>query len=321
MKPLSSIVIALTCLLLCSVSDPSWSQEASSAAWVLKQPEARTPSPRALPIVDANNGEIRALLLLDEVAENLSDAQVLDQILANTANDQTQELSPMVASQLPEVSQDMALLCQEGSALSLTLSSLTQNCLLSNAEDAKAQPSVLSDVQAPKPVHAGGQWRLAVNRDTKVDVSLASSSIMPSLSPSLDGQLSGQQYQVNGLLTLPQSWWVQLYGAHGDYLTSSAALSPVRIQSDQFGLGVGRGALGGQLVGRVVQLPDAGFSSKSLDLDLMWRMPWQGKLTLGTRAVVNPPFNQSQWPLNALPEKTEDTSTDLVPYVRYHQDL
>lgn len=298
-----------------------WAQDASDSTWVLKQPEAQTPSARALPIIDANNGEIRALLLLDEVAEDLSDAQVLDQILASQAGEQKQTLSPMVAAKLPEISQDMALLCQQGAAWSLTLSSLTQNCLLSNAMDADMQSSVLSNVKAPKPVQAVGQWQLAINRDTKVDLSLASSSIAPALSPALNGQWSGQQYQVNGLLTLPKSWWVQLYGAHGDYLTNAAALPPVRVQSDQFGLGVGRGALGGQLVGRVVELPDAGFRTKSVDLDLMWRMPWQAKLTLGTRAVVNPSLDQSQWPLNTLPETTEDKTTDLVPYVRYHQDL
>lgn len=314
-------MIILVASLSCVVPNVLWAQTVDSQdAWVLKAPE-QAASPRALPIIDANNGEIRALLLLDDVAESLSDAQVLDQILANPANEDKQALSPMIAAQLPEVSQDMALLCQEGSALSLTLSSLAQNCLLSNAVDAGTNTSALSQIQAPTVNQASGEWRLAMNQETKLDLAVSSNTVQPSLSPSLSGQLSGQQYQINGLFTLPKSWWVQLSGGHGDYLIDSVASAPVRLQSDQFGLGMGRGALGGQLVGRVVALPDAGLSSKSLDLDLMWRMPWQAKLTLGTRAVVNPKLDQSQWPLNVLPEKSEETTTDLVPYVRYHQDL
>lgn len=87
-----------------------------------------------------------------------------------------------------------------------------------------------------------------------------------------------------------------------------------------FKLGISRGALSGNLIGRTISPIDSLLNKRwnSIDLGVTWRTPWQGELIFGT---------QNLWSTDQLPHYLSNSMDNVkapsgrTPYVQYHQDL
>ena len=107
-----------------------------------------------------------------------------------------------------------------------------------------------------------------------------------------------------------------------------AAASPARANSMLLGgvaprwnsrtlsVGGGYGAIGGEVIGRVVRVPGERESYGTLGLGLTWRTPWAGRLTVGAQNLVSTGENPV-----APRAKADEREEGRVPYVRYQQDL
>lgn len=81
-------------------------------------------------------------------------------------------------------------------------------------------------------------------------------------------------------------------------------------------MGGGYGAIGGEVVGRVVRVPGETESYGTLGLGLTWRTPWAGRLTVGAQNLMSTGENPV-----APRAKADERQEGRVPYVRYQQDL
>ncbi len=146
----------------------------------------------------------------------------------------------------------------------------------------------------------------------------------PELAP-LAG-LPGVGFEQNDLgivgdLKIGEQGWIRLGGS-----VARARLMPAnsmllggvapRWNSRTLSVGGGYGAIGGEVVGRVVRVPGERESYGTLGLGLTWRTPWAGRLTVGAQNLMSTGENP------VVPRgKTDEREEGRVPYVRYQQDL
>lgn len=124
-----------------------------------------------------------------------------------------------------------------------------------------------------------------------------------------------------GDLKIGEQGWIRLGGS-----VARARLMPAnsmllggvapRWNSRTLSVGGGYGAIGGEVIGRVVRVPGERESYGTLGLGLTWRTPWSGRLTVGAQNLMstgeNPVVSRGQ---------NDEREEGRVPYVRYQQDL
>ena len=124
-----------------------------------------------------------------------------------------------------------------------------------------------------------------------------------------------------GELKLGQQGWVRVGGsvARARLMPASGILPgsvAPRWNSQTLSVGAGYGALGGEVIGRVVRVPGEPEAYSTLGLGLTWRTPWAGRLTVGAQNLLSTGDN----PVVPRP-KSDAREEGRVPYVRYQQDL
>lgn len=151
--------------------------------------------------------------------------------------------------------------------------------------------------------------------------------LMPELAPVAG--IAGLAVEQNDLgiageLRVGEQGWVRVGGsvARAHLLPASSALPGLMAphwNSQTLTLGGGVGALGGEVVGRVVRLPGEEEAFGSLGLGITWQTPWAGRLTVGAQNLLNTGENPLL-PQQSRPDRLERRE-GRVPYVRYQQDL
>ncbi len=110
----------------------------------------------------------------------------------------------------------------------------------------------------------------------------------------------------------------------GDGLQLFSGYSPGMDSIDQksLSIGVGRGAISGSIVGRVMQPEGPGRANTGLmqqwsavDLGITVRLPWEGEISLGAQNLW------SSGDRNKLPNPDRDSAQSRIPYIQYHQEL
>ncbi|MFN8903120.1 MAG: hypothetical protein ACK5VV_13825 [Lysobacteraceae bacterium] len=151
--------------------------------------------------------------------------------------------------------------------------------------------------------------------------------LMPELAPAAG--LAGLAVEQNDLgivgeLRIGEQGWVRVGGsvARARLLPADSALPGLmapRWNSQTLSVGGGVGALGGEVVGRVVRVPGKAEAYETFGLGLTWRTPWSGRLTVGAQNLMSTGEN----PLRPRTKGQDglERSEGRVPYVRYQQDL
>lgn len=301
-------------------------------------------SQHVLPVWNASSGRVEALLLLSPETDAPT---ALDRLLPRTTAvpDLGLDLAFTGGSHLrtslsPEINTGLALLCNQGIHLAMTLGTLGQQCLLAQVgtgEDAFLAPTRTSGIRLDT------HWQSA---DDGLDLSFGLSwldaslhpfdagsgsilGVTPSASPyatlpaplpQLPGELVQHQVYWNGALALGQQRWVSLGGTLGSAQLNTLLGAPLRWDNATVTLGVDVRGLSGRLTGRLIELPNGQGNFSGLDLGFSWRTPWQGELSFGARNLLNRSTpDTSKWPLSELPAL--EAPGGRTPYVRYKQDL
>lgn len=296
---------------------------------------------QVLPVWNTSSGQIEALLLLSPEPEPgnpldrlLPRRPVLPGVGLGVSLDNGQRLRVSLS---PDTNTGLALLCNQGIHVAMSLGALGQQCLL--AQVGGASDALLPSSRAGATLDANWQsadggldlsfglsWLDSPLRDSQPELWGHDSTtnpnfgaIVPHLLPVDLGELSQRQLHWQGNLLLGEQRWVSLGGTFGSQQLDSLLGKPVRWDSATVTLGVGFGGLSGRLTGRLIELPAGQGNTSALDLGFSWRTPWQGELSFGAQNVLNQAPDSSKWPTTELPAL--EVPGGRTPYVRYKQDL
>ena len=275
-----------------------------------------------VPVWDRDSGELQAVLWIDTstLPGNEAGAAALGTRWSRRDGSLSGSLSARVEPRY-------GLLCgniDEGKA---SAGSLDDQCLVTQL----ARPTALQDGQltAQAGTRIGrSEWTgFSAIRRSATDSLLPGTSLSlatPELAP-LAG-LPGVAFEQNDLgivgdLKIGEQGWIRLGGgvARARLLPANSMLlggvAP-RWNSRTLSVGGGYGAIGGEVVGRVVRVPGERESYGTLGLGLTWRTPWAGRLTVGAQNLMSSGENP------VVPRaKADEREEGRVPYVRYQQDL
>ena len=90
---------------------------------------------------------------------------------------------------------------------------------------------------------------------------------------------------------------------------------PPQWNTGTLSLGGGVGDFGGEIIGRVIEIPGSTARYSNVGLGVTWRAPWSARLSVGAENVIS----RGQNPF--APRSDDDDREDRVPYIRYEQDL
>jgi len=288
---------------------------ALSSASMAAQPQV------AMPVWNSDNGKLEAVLWIDtSTLSGLAPPPALGTRWSRREGGLSASVS---ASAEPK----FGLLC--GNARG-GFEGLADNCFV--AELGRPAPLASSSLAAEAGLSLGRTHWSAFGRQQRQALDslfpgTSAALLMPELAPAAG--LAGLAVEQNDLgiageLRIGEQGWVRVGGsvARARLLPASSALPGLmapRWNSQTLTLGGGVGALGGEVVGRVVRLPGEEEAFGSLGLGITWRTPWAGRLTVGAQNLLNTGENPllPQRPRSDRLERREGR----VPYVRYQQDL
>lgn len=274
-----------------------------------------------VPVWDRDSGELQAVLWID--TSTLPGQGLGSTALGTRWSRQDGSLS---ASLSASAEPRYGLLCGNAGP-GTDASTLDDRCLVTQL----ARPKALANGQLGAQVGARigrSEWLgFSSLRRAGTDSLLPGTSLSlatPELAP-LAG-LPGVGFEQNDLgivgdLKIGEQGWIRLGGS-----VARARLMPAnsmllggiapRWNSRTLSVGGGYGAIGGEVIGRVVRVPGEEESYGTLGLGLTWRTPWAGRLTVGAQNLVSTGENA------VVPRgDTDEREEGRVPYVRYQQDL
>lgn len=291
-------------------------------------------APTALPII--RNNQIEGFLLIESDA-SAGARSSLDRILGRTG-------SPAVgagfalpldngrrvgASLSLESNPTLGLLC-EGTSVSRSFGALAQHCMVANLSPNPAAPLALSRPGLRAEARLEGERSalsasLGLNRfdlDGPLALPGATSNFGASdLTLSLNGpDVQQEDIGLLGELKLGQSGWVSIGGTLARARIVSANQLPGGLppqwNSGTLSLSAGQGNFGGEIVGRVIEIPGSTLRYSNVGVGVTWRAPWRARLSVGAENLMSNGDN----PFAPSRDDDQDDSK-RVPYIRYEQDL
>ncbi|MCX7556354.1 hypothetical protein OS187_05895 [Xanthomonadaceae bacterium JHOS43] len=332
LKPLRRLSLVTACALACA-----WSVQAQPGA-VLAGADTDT---QVLPVWNTSSGRVEALLLLSPDADENGPLDRLfprESALPGMGLNMTLDGGSRLSGTLqPEANTGLALLCNQGIHVAMTLGPLGQQCLLAQVG---GQGDILLPASRDLGVALDAKWRSASGG---LDLSFGLSwldtplrgsdplplpglgamppyvSILPSLQPAVLGDLSLREVHWKGSLALGAQRWLSLGGSVGTQELAFLSGVAQRWDTTTITFGLGYRGFTGRLTGRLIELPQGQGNFSGLDLGVTWRTPWQGELSFGAQNLLDKTPDTSQWPLRDLP--AIEVPGGRTPYVRYKQDL
>lgn len=296
-------------------------------------PENTGESTTIFPVLNNANGQVEAVLLVESPAAD-GRLSTIDRLLGRSPVlgaglafplDHGNRLSATLSL---DSNPGLGLSC-EGNALRV-LSSLNRNCLLTTLSPnttLQAQPGLSAELRLD-----GDRGAVAGRIGTR-EVDLENAFTLPGRTGSLGTlgslRLGGEDLQFDqddiglaGELKLGESGWVSIGGtwARARLVPTSqlpGGTLPAGWDSGTLSVGGGIGDFGGEVVGRVVEVPGEPGRFTNIGVGVTWRTPWQGQLSVGAENILSKGKN----PFAPATGKDGAKDEERVPYVRYEQDL
>lgn len=93
---------------------------------------------------------------------------------------------------------------------------------------------------------------------------------------------------------------------------------PPEWNTSRFSVGAGKGSIGGEVTGQMIEVPGQPSNFTTLGAGVTWRTPWRAKVSVGADNLLTRGKN----PFGPPDVRSADTKDEgTVPYVRYQQDL
>lgn len=277
----------------------------------------------ALPII--RNNQVEGFLLIDTGAPRAS----LDRILGRESSpsvgagvvfpmDQGRRLSTSLSL---EANPTIGLLCNGGVA-----SSLSQDCLVANLTPSPAAPLALSAPGLRAQARLEGDEgslsaSLGLNRFELDGPMMLPGAVAAGAGPlGFNGtEVEQEDIGLLGELKVGESGWISVGGTLARARVVAANQLPGGLPPEwntgSLTVGGGVGNFGGEIIGRVIEIPGSTVKYRGVGLGVTWRAPWRARLSVGAENVVS----DGQNPF--APRNDGDGDEDRVPYIRYEQDL
>jgi hypothetical protein len=290
----------------------------------------------ALPII--RNNQVEGFLLIESGVNAANPARSsLDRILGRNA---TPSLGagmnfPLAngrrvgTSLALETNPTIGLLCN-GNSVSRSFGALAQHCMVANlapnptAPIALVRPGLRAEARLE-----GNDAALSASLGLKrfeLDSPLALPGTLAlggNGSSDLMLSLRGTEYEEEdisllGELKVGESGWVSIGGtlarARIVPATQLPGALPPEWNTGTLSLSGGFGNFGGEVIGRVIELPGTNSTYSDMGVGVTWRAPWRARLSVGAANLA--PRGQNPFTAN-----DEDGDESRVPYIRYEQDL
>lgn len=296
---------------------------------------------KVLPVLNAQSGQIEALLLLEPDGSGIAPLDRLFPRIGSLPSlrvrGNTTSGRQLRASLQPDPNAGLALLCNQGVQVAVTLGPLSQQCLLAQISDqddllrvSTSRPALVLDTgwrsaSGAMDMSFGLAWLDASLRTAQEDAlpgpgeSATPLPALPPLAPMTLGDISLRQAYWSGRFDLGAQRWFSAGASLGSQEMNLLLGGPQRWDTTTVTFGVGYRGLSGRLTGRLIELPRGQGNFQALDLGFSWRTPWQGELSFGAQNLLNQSPDTSKWPLSDLPAL--EAPGGRTPYVRYKQDL
>lgn len=125
-----------------------------------------------------------------------------------------------------------------------------------------------------------------------------------------------------GQVNLGSQSWVQIGGTLARVRVIPTADLPGGLppewNSSRFTVGAGKGSIGGEVTGQLIEVPGQPSAFSTLGAGVTWRTPWRAKVSVGAENLLTRGKNPFGLPDTRAPIAKEE---GRVPYVRYQQDL
>jgi hypothetical protein len=280
-----------------------------------------------LPVVNNSNGQVEALLLLEPSPLPNSQAQRIIQPAASRNLLFGNGLQLRAGLSL-EANPGIGVLCDTAKVIA-TVGSLAGHCLLADLNGAR--PALL-------PGRATGVLQLR-RADKSLSASVGTSqNLLGSLG--IPGELGADQRLLDSLLGpgaagidqrnaslvgqigLGSQGWISVGGTLARVRLIPASQLPDGLPAEwntsSFTVGAGKGRLGGEITGQMIEVPGQTNRYSTLGAGVTWRTPWRAKLSVGAQNLITRGKNPFGLPDDQAVEEDEE---GRVPYVRYQQDL
>jgi len=224
----------------------------------------------------------------------------------------------------------LGLLCN-GTSVSRSFGALAQHCMVANLTPNPAAPLALAQPGLRAEARLEGDRsavtaNLGLNRfDIDAPVALPGTPLLSPNSTNLMLSLNGTEIEQEdigllGELKVGQSGWVSIGGTLARARIVSANQLPGGLppqwNAGTLSLGAGHGNFGGEIVGRVIEIPGSTVRYSNVGVGVTWRAPWRARLSVGAENLLSNGRN----PFAPSGEDEQDESS-RVPYIRYEQDL
>jgi hypothetical protein len=304
---------------------------------------AQVPAPLVVPADDSNttalpiirNNQVEGFLLIESGSGSPARSS-LDRILGGTSapgvgagvNIPLANGRRVGTSLTLDSNPTVGLLC-EGNSVSRSFGSLAQHCMVANLAPNPALPLAYSrpGVRAEARLEndrSALTASLGLNR-FDIETPLALPGTTPGTGPSdLLLSMNGAEFEQEnigllGELKVGESGWVSIGGTLARARIVSANQLPGGLRPEwntgTLSLGGGIGNFGGEVIGRVIEIPGSSKSYSNVGLGVTWRAPWRARLSLGAENLAargKNPFSTTV---------KDDDESSRVPYIRYEQDL
>ena len=326
LRPIAGIMLALAAAsVFAQTPPPLYLPQAATQ----EEDEGNT---TALPIM--RSGQLEGFLLIDRGTGNNTS---LDRLLGRNAAPAAGAgvVLPMDngrrvgASLQLEANPTLGLLC-DNSAVARSVGQLAQHCLAANlANSGTAIPLALSrpGVRANATLE-GNRSRLTASIglnqfDTQAPLLLpgarfggAQSDLILSLA---GANIEETDIGLLGEMQVGQTGWISIGGTLARARIVGANQLPGGVRPEwntgTLRLEAGFGDFGGEIVGRIIELPGSPATYSDVGIGVTWRAPWQARLSVGAASLAS----RGQNPFSTSTDDDEESTR--VPYIRYEQDL
>ena len=297
--------------------------------------DAQDENTTALPII--RNNQVEGFLLIESGANANPARSSLDRILGRSP-------APTVGAGMNfplaggrrvstslalDTNPSIGLLCN-GNSVSRSFGALSQHCMVANLAPNPSTPFALVRPGLRAEVRLDGNdgslgASLGLNR-FDVQTPLALPGTLPlnnTGATDLMLSLRGNEYEQEdiglvGELKVGESGWVTIGGTLARARIVPANQLPGALPPEwntgTLSLGGGVGNFGGEIIGRVIELPGTNTRYTDMGVGVTWRAPWRARLSVGATNLA--PRGQNPFTAN-----DEDGDESRVPYIRYEQDL
>jgi hypothetical protein len=287
-------------------------------------PPASTSNTTVVPIWNTQSGHVDGLMLIEP---SVLPQMPSERIIGAPTNNHGLQLKAGLSL---EANPGIGVLCAQGSTIT-SVGSMAGHCMLVNLseqQNAGANNNIngLISLQKGRTSVTGsagmGRDNVVGNSPLIGNVSADRRLIDSLLGPAGSATLDSRNASLIGQVNLGTQSWVSIGGT----LARVRVIPTDQLRGDlppEFGAGSlrlsgGRGNLGAEITGQMIEVPGQANRYSTLGAGVTWRMPWKARLSVGADNLVTRGKN----PFGTTDAHANDTEDEgRVPYVRYQQDL